>query len=213
MGATVVAPQAERFVILHDVTWETYERLLSENDSTRGKRFTYDNGTLQIRVVSRSHERPNHLLELIVEVVAEEWDLSVDGSGAMTIKRADLLKGFEPDSCFYIRNADAVRDKAELDFTVDPPPDLLIEVDITSDSLDKFPIFAAIGVPEVWRYAENALTIHVLRGGHYVEAPGSDMLPPLTGELLTSFVHAGLRERRPKWLGRLRKWARSAARP
>ena len=130
----------------------------------------------------------------------------------MTVLCADRRKGFEPDSCFYIRNAAAVRGKVELDFTVDPPPDLVIEVDITRESLNKYPILAAVGVPEVWRYDESRVAIHVLREGGYVEAPVSDMLAPLSSEIVTSFLAAGLEEDRPQWVRRLREWARAATR-
>lgn len=210
MAAAATVPGVERSVILDDVSWETYERLLAENESTRSKRFTYDNGTLQIMVISRRHERPNHLLELIVEIVAEAWDLSIDGSGAMTIKRADLLKGFEPDSCFYIRNVEAVEGKIELDFTVDPPPDLVIEVDITHDSVNKFPLVAALGVPEVWRYDGSRVSIHLLRNARYELADRSEMLSPLSASVLTAFVAAGLTEKRPLWIRRVREWAQAA---
>ncbi len=212
MPAAATSPRAEQLVLLEDVSWDTYERLLAENDPGRGKRFTYDKGTLQIMVLSRRHERPNRLLASIVEEVTNEWGLNIDPNGSMTIKRPDLYRGFEPDSCFYIRNAAAVHGKVELDFTVDPPPDLVIEVDITRDSLNKFPIFAAVGVPEVWRYDGSRVAVHVLREGGYVEAQVSDMLAPLSGEAITSFLAAGLDEDRPQWIKRLREWARSATR-
>ena len=211
MPAAATLPRAEQLVLLNDVSWDTYERLLAENDPGRGKRFTYDEGTLQIMVLSYRHERPNRLLASIVEMVAEEWGLRLVLAGSMTVKRPDLHKGFEPDSCYYLRNAAAVRGKVDLDFSIDPPPDLVIEVDITRDSLNKFPIFAAVGVPEVWRYDESRVAIHVLREGGYVEAQVSDMLAPLSGEVITSFLAAGLDEDRPQWIRRLREWARAAA--
>ena len=97
--------------------------------------------------MSFRHERLNPLLHAIVEEVTTEWGISAVSSGSVTIKRPDLQKGFEPDSCFYIRHAEAVRHKVELDFRVDPAPDLVIEVDnITRDSMNMFPIFAAVGV-------------------------------------------------------------------
>jgi Uma2 family endonuclease len=210
--AVATLPQAEQLVVLDHVSWETYERLLAENDPGRGKRFAYDNGRLQIMVLSYRHEHPNRLLASIVEILADEWELNVSSSGSVTVKRSDLFKGFEPDSSFYIRNARAVRGKEELNFAIDPPPDLVIEIDITRDSLNKFPIFAAVGVPEVWRYHQSRVAIHLLREGAYVEAPVSEMLPPVTGDLLTTFLQAGLDEERPQWVRRLREWAHSARR-
>ena len=212
MATVATLPKAEHLVILEDVSWETYERLLAENNPGRGKRFTYDNGTLQIMVLSYRHENPNRRLASIVEIVAEEWEMDVDQCGSTTIKRPDLYKGFEPDSSFYIRNPSAVQGKEDLDFSVDPPPDLVIEVDITSDSMNKFPIFAAVGVQEVWRYSDRRVTIHLLRGDRYVEASMSEAMAPLTGELLTAFLAAGLEQKRPQWIRGLREWARSATR-
>ncbi len=211
MAAVATLPKAEQLVILEDVSWETYERLLAENNPGRGKRFTYDNGTLQIMVLSFRHENPNRQLAAIVELVAMEWELDIVLGGSVTIKRPDLYKGFEPDSSFYVRNGAAVRGK-DLDFTVDPPPDLAIEIDISSDSMNKFPIFAAVGVQEVWRYRDGRVTIHLLRAGRYVEAAMSEAMAPLTGDLLTAFLAAGLEQKRPQWIRGLREWARSATR-
>ena len=206
---------AGQLVVLEGVGWDTYDQLLAEIDHSPGMRFSYDDyddGTLQIRVGSFLHERANRLLASIVEMVTMEWELDIALSGSITIKRPDLHKGFEPDSSFYIRNAAAVRGKYEFDFTVDPPPDLVIEVDINSDSMNKFPIFAAVGVREVWRYHDGVVSIHVARQGGYIEAAKSEMLPPLTGELLTSFLKAGLEQDRPLWIRGIREWARSATR-
>ena len=141
-------------MILEGVTWDTYERLITEHGERCGTRFTYDEGVLQIIVVSSRHERPNRTLATLVEVLAEEW-VDIARLGSMTCKRKDLQKGFEPDSCFYIQHADAVSGKEEIDLKVDPPPDLTIEVDITRDSLSRFPIFAAVGTPEVGALTEQ----------------------------------------------------------
>jgi Uma2 family endonuclease len=210
MAAVATLPKAEHLVVLEDVSWETYERLLAENNPGRGKRFTYDTGTLQIMVLSFRHESPNRQLAAIVELVAMEWELDIKLTGSVTVKRPDLYKGFEPDSSFYIRNAGAIRGKAELDFAIDPAPDLVIEVDITTDSMNKFPIFAAVGVPEVWRFDGDRVAIHLARGSGYVEAAISEMLAPLSSELLTSFLRTSFEEDRPQWIRQLRKWAREA---
>src|SRR5258708_1960551 len=105
---TTVVSSPERLVILDNVSWETYERLITEHGERCGTRFTYDEGVLQIMVVSSTHERPNRRLATLVEVLAEEWAFDIEQRGSMTFKRKDLLKGFEPDSCFYIQHADAV---------------------------------------------------------------------------------------------------------
>jgi Uma2 family endonuclease len=128
-------------------------------------------------VVSSRHERPNHLIAQLVEVVAEELDLDLENLGSTTFKREDLQRGFEPDTCFYVQNEERIRGKEEIDLNVDPPPDLVIEVDITSPSLDRFPIYAHFGVPEVWRYDGERVEVYELGNAQYVEVANSLALP------------------------------------
>jgi Uma2 family endonuclease len=124
------------------------------------------------------------------------------------LKRPDLFKGFEPDSCFYIQHAEAIRNNEEIDLTVDPPPDLVIEIDITSPSLDKFPLYAAVGVPEVWRYDGRHVAIYRLAGERYVEVPHSVVLPLLTTERATRFLEERKQVSSTAWLRAVRVWAR-----
>ena len=205
---TAVLHLPEQKVILKGVSWETYERLLAEHEEESGTRFAYDSGTLEILVPSARHEKPNRILASLVEVLAEEMGLNIECLGSTTLKRPDLLKGFEPDSCFYIQHADAIRDKDEIDLTVDPPPDLVIEIDITSPSLDKFPLYAAVGVPEVWRYDGTHVTMYHLTGERYVGLPRSAVLPLLTNEHATRFLEERKQEPSMGWLRAVRAWAR-----
>jgi len=198
----------EHKVILKGVSWETYERLLAEHNDVNGTRFSYDEGLLEIMVLSARHEQPNRILADLVAVLAEEFGLDVCPLGSTTFKRFELLKGFEPDSAFYIARAATYWDK-ELDPAVDPPPDLVIEVDVTSLSLDRFPIFAAFGVPEVWRYDGSRLAIFRLEAGRYVEAKSSAVLPPLTAAVATKFLADSRRMKSTEWLRRVRHWARA----
>jgi Uma2 family endonuclease len=206
MAAVLHLP--EQKVILKGVSWETYERLRAEHEEESGTRFAYDGGTLEILVPSARHEKPNRILASLVEVLAEETGLNIECLGSTTLKRPDLLKGFEPDSCFYIQHADAIRDRDEIDLTVDPPPDLVIEVDITSPSLDKFPLYAAIGVPEVWRYDGTRVTMYHLTDERYVAVPHSVVLPLLTNEHATRFLKERKQEPSSVWLRAVRAWAR-----
>lgn len=205
--ATIISPPEQR-VILHNISWETYERLLVEHEETSGTRFTYDEGTLQIMVLSAEHERANRTLALFVEVLAEEAGIDVDNVGSNTFKRESLRKGFEPDTAFYIASAPQVEGKRRIDLTIDPPPDLVIEIDITHGSLNKLPIFAAVGVPEVWRYDGAQVTIFKLVSGNCVTAEESAALPKVTGEILTRFMRASETEKRTAWLRQVRAWAR-----
>lgn len=207
MASAISSP--EQLVILDRVTWDTYERLINEHGERCGTRFTYDEGVLQIMVVSSRHERPNRTLATLVEVVAEEWGVDIARLGSMTFKRKDLQKGFEPDSCFYIQHADAIHGKQQIDIVVDPPPDLSIEVDITRESLNRFPIFAAVGIPEVWRFDGNRVAIFRLESGGYVEAANSLAFPAVTAEILTLFLNESQKLKSTAWLRKVREWARS----
>ena len=139
--------------------------------------------------VSRfKHETLNRAVTTIVEVLAEEMNIDIVNAGSTTFKREDLARGFEPDTAFYIRNAERVGGKDELDLRVDPPPDLVVEIDLTSPSLDKMRIYAAVGVPEIWRYDGGALKIFVPKAKAYCEQEKSLALPKLTNETLLRFI-------------------------
>ncbi len=205
--ATVVSPP-ERLVTLYGISWETYERIIAEHGEKGGTRFTFDNGALEIRVRSSRHEKPNRALAALVEVLAEEFDIDLRRLGSTTFKREDLQKGFEPDSCFYIQNSEAIRGKDEIDLASDPPPDLIIEIDITSESLDRFPLFAAVGVMEVWRFDRASVAFFRLEEGEYVKTLNSVSFPPLTDEIATRFLTESLTMKSTAWLRRVRQWAR-----
>jgi Uma2 family endonuclease len=160
-------------------------------------------------VVSGRHERPNRLISLLVELVAEEMALDLVNLGSTTFRREALQRGFEPDSCFYVQNEERVRGKVEIDSEVDPPPDLVIEVDITSPSLDRFPIYAHFGVPEVWRYDGERIVVYELRNAEHIEVANSLALPWFTSDILTRVVEQGLTMRRTSWARKVREWARS----
>lgn len=197
--------QAQQKVILHGVTWDTYERLLAEHQDSSSTRFAYDRGTLEIMILSLRHERLKHLLATLVEIVAEEMQIDIEGAGSTTFRREDLERGFEPDACFYIINAERIRQKDEIDLTIDPPPELVIEIDISSPSLSKFPIFAALGVAEVWRYDGAQVGIFCLATGEYVAASESAALPGVTGAILNRLLEASRTTKRTEWMRLVRK--------
>ena len=194
--------------MLSDVSWETYECLLNDYLERPGIRFTYDDGRLEILERFFRHEESNRTLELLIWVLAEEIELDIEPVGSTTFKREDLRKGFEPDSCFYTRNIAAVKGKSDLDLMIDPPPDIVIEVDITTESLNKLPILAGLGVPEVWYYKDEKVTIYKLEGGAYLEAEHSPTFPILTSEMATQFLEESAEMKSTDWLRRVREWAR-----
>ena len=192
--ATVMSPASteEQRVILSDVSWRTYESLLLDRDDRPVPRFTYHRGTLALLVIlSTKHERAKGLLTILVDTIADVRGIEVLNAGSMTFKRADLASGFEPDVTFYIQNAQQVWDREQIDPTIDPPPDLVIEIDVSPDSLDKLPVYAGFGMPEVWRVREGVVIVYVLRpdGSAEYDADGpSRVLPPLDGATLTRFL-------------------------
>ena len=209
---TVESP-AEHRVILHNTSWETYQRLLKERGERRVPRFAYDRGELEIMSPSTEHESIAYSLGLLVAVFAEEAGVDLYGAGSTTFDREDLERGFEPDACFYVRNAELVRGKPRIDLAVDPPPDLVIEVDITSPSLDKFAIYARVGVSEIWRHDGERLAIFELSGEEYTRIAESKVLPPLTGETLSRFIEESSSLDIVTWMRGVREWVRENAGP
>jgi Uma2 family endonuclease len=208
---TVVSPPADQLIVLHDISWETYERLLDDRIDSSGPRGTYDRGELEILGPSSEHEIVNRTLALLVELVAAELAIEVINVGSMTFKRQDLQQGFEPDSSFYIQNEERVRDRTQIDLIVDPPPDLVVEIEITRSAIAKLPLYAAIGVPEIWRWDGERVTILRLAGSEYDEAPASTALPSLTSEVLNRFMAESRTLRRTVWIRQLREWTRSTS--
>jgi Uma2 family endonuclease len=204
---TPLSEPSQRF-ILHGVSWATYQRLLDDFKESHAAHFAFDRGVLEIMVLSTKHERPNRTLALLVEVLAEELNMDIQRLGSTTFAREDLAKGFEPDSCFYIQNEARIRGKEEVDLAVDPPPDLVIEIDITSPSLNKFPIYAQIGVPEVWRYDGRRVQMFALANRQYATIEQSAVFPLLSSAIATAFLEQSTKLPSTTWLRQVRQWTR-----
>lgn len=210
--ATVVSPPTtarDAAVVLRHVSWRTYESLLADYLDSSAPRFTYDRGVLEIVSPSFEHEQANRTLALLVQTVASELSRDVLGAGSTTFKREDLQRGFEPDSCFYVQHASRLRGQRRIDLTIDPPPDLVIEIDVSRSSLDKLSLYARMGVPEVWRFDGERIVIHLLEAGLYRETEHSSVLPPLTSQVLLRFLVEGRSLSLPEWLRSLSEWVRA----
>lgn len=175
-------------LILNDIGWQEYEELLDALGEAKGLRISYDQGTLQIMTLSTRHEKYARLIDNLVSLFSITMRIKVLCYGSATMKKQDKLRGAEPDSCFYVQNADLVGRKSEIDFSIDPPPDIVVEVDLGHDSLSKFPVYAALGVPEIWRYDGEIITIYHLVGERYFTAASSQALPALSCDTLTEFL-------------------------
>ncbi|MDN5870480.1 MAG: Uma2 family endonuclease [Nitrococcus sp.] len=202
--------QIARQVILRGISWQTYERLLSEHGENTGTRFVYHRGMLEIMIVSLKHEKLKDILVDLFTILADAREVDYMKAGSTTFKREDLTTGFEPDACFYITHAAYMRHKDQVNLNVDPPPDLVIEIDITHESLSRFPLFAAVGVPEIWRYDGSKASVHVLDkdSDAYHGLAQSAALPGVTGDVLTRLTEAALTEKRHEWLKRVHAWMR-----
>jgi Uma2 family endonuclease len=166
-------------LLLTGVSWEDYEQLLDwRDDYRRAVRLTYDSGRLEIMVLTNLHERLRKILALLIEVWIAETGGDYVPSGQLTHKRRDLERGFEPDECYYIQNWPKVSGLREIDFMVDPPPDLSIEVEVSRSVLSRLPIIAAFKIPEVWRYDGERVTVLLLDlDGTYRESATSAAIP------------------------------------
>ena len=207
MSVVTNRPSTDR-VILRNVSWETYERLLKDFESSSSPRLAFDQGVLEIMSPHLEHERANQTLATIVEIVLDELGLDFENAGSTTFKRETVKRGFEPDSCFYIQNVERIRNKKKIDMAIGPPPDLLIEVDLTHDSLNKFPLYAALGVQEVWRY-EDTLEIWLLNRDRYVRHHSSVAVPILNDKLVSDLLESKQSMKRPAWLCQTRKRIRA----
>jgi len=186
MTATLI--QSPDRVILRNISWQTYQSLITDFESEPAIRLTYDLGTLEIRMPLDPHETYKKLLGRLIEAATEELDLEIRSLGSRTCDREDLKRGLEPDQCYYIQSEALVRDVEQIDLTHFPPPDLAVEVDITSSSLDRFSIYTDLEVPEIWRYDGRSLTIYQLHDGKYLIRDQSIALPLLQASDITRFL-------------------------
>ena len=178
-------------VLLHDVPWEMYARLVKSFEGKRNVRLTYDRGSLEIMAPSFEHDDDGDFLADLAKILIEEFGLPIRRGGSVTLRRKRLRKGIEPDRCFWIANASKLEGVRQLDLRIHPPPDLAIEVDVTNPSLDRFGIYAKLGVPELWRLDGDELTFHLLDGKKYVVTPTSRTFSGITPNDLMVFVQQG----------------------
>jgi Uma2 family endonuclease len=187
-------------VILHDVSWETYQKLVQDQMGKREIRLSYDDGDLQIMVESIKHAKLAAALGEIVSAIGDILELDFIGAGSTTFRKEKGRKGFEPDDSYYFENAPLMRRKNEIDLAVDPPPELIVEVDVTSPSLPRFPIFAEVGVAEVWRYDGTEVKFYRLqKNRQYAEVEKSECLPNIRSETVTELLEAGFEMSRLEW--------------
>jgi Uma2 family endonuclease len=190
---------------LQDINWNEFEAILEELGDKRASRIAYSDRVLEIRMPLPEHEVDKESIGDMVKILLEELDINNECFGSTTFKRQDMMKGIEPDQCFYIRNYAVMIGKRRLDLTIDPPPDLAIEVDVTSKTgLDAY---QGLGVAELWRVEEGKLRISVLEGGQYIDAEASPHFPNLPlRETISEFLERSQTEGRSQTLKAFRRW-------
>ncbi|MGL4379039.1 MAG: Uma2 family endonuclease [Microcoleaceae cyanobacterium] len=174
-------------VILKGVSWSTYKALMAEVGDDRAWRIAYNQGVLEIRMPLEEHEEPKRLIESFIEAIVDELEIELRSLGSLTLEREELSRGVEPDSCFYIQNESVVRGK-NINLPEVPPPDLVVESDYTSSSLDKFSLYASLGVPELWRYTRQMLQVYRLVEGNYEISEQSLAFPFLPIAEIPGFI-------------------------
>lgn len=200
---------AEQRTVLQNISWETFETLLRETGKDRGSRFAYDCGTLEIMTPLFEHESYKSNFGNFIIALAEELNIEIKSAGSTTLKRKIASRGIEPDNCYYIQNELAVRGRQKLDLETAPPPDLAIEIDITSSSVNKFRIYSALGIPELWRYNGRDLKFYQLAEGQYVECEFSIAFPLVSVNEISGFIEQSKTSGEIALLKSFRVWARN----
>ncbi len=175
--------------IFHNVSWQEYEQLLDELIDRSGVRLSYDKGTLEIMTISTEHDFYVDLLQDLVRLLSLRLKFRFRSFGHATMKKSEAQRGKEPDGCFFIKSCDLIGRRKRLDFESDPPPDIAVEIDLSTKSIPKLPIYHALRVSEVWIYDGTKLTIHRWSDKGYVGVERSEELPILASQLLTDFLN------------------------
>jgi Uma2 family endonuclease len=178
----IIVPPGQR-LLLTNINWSMFENLLEELGESRATRLSYNDGMVEIMAPLAVHEDDKSIIGNFVEIILEEFDIEFRALGSTTFKNQNMAKAVEPDECFYIEHEATIRGKARIDLTIDPPPDLAIEIDITSRTL--FDNYEKLGVPELWQYDGQTLQIHLWQNGQYIASKNSAIFPniPIIDEI------------------------------
>ncbi|EKU98806.1 hypothetical protein Lepto7375DRAFT_8129 [Leptolyngbya sp. PCC 7375] len=199
-------PEGQR-LLLHDVNWTEFEAILEELGEHRSTRIAYNNGLLEIMAPLPEHEADKEIIGDLLKALLEELDIEFLTLGSTTFKNSVMLKGIEPDQCFYIQNEAVVRGKKRLDLTIDPPPDLALEIDITARTHPE--TYAALGVPELWRRVDQTIRIYQLQAEKYIEVAESPTFPGWSLHTeIPSYIKQSRSDGRNQTMRAFRQWVR-----
>ena len=206
--AAIAHLPAGAVLCVDDVSWEEYENLLADLGESYAVRIFYDRGRMEIMAPASDHERPKSAINRLINALGDELDIDVESLGSTTFKAEIKARGVEPDDCFYVQNAALIIGREDLDLMQDPPPDIVVEIDRTSTSLNKFEIYAALGVPEIWRVTGRQVQFYLLANDTYEESPLSSAFPVLTALTLSDFLERALKYGGRKATRAFRAWMR-----
>ncbi len=213
MSASVVARRSrtepDGRVVLRHVSWETYERFLSDNKERWVPRLTYDRGMLELMTPSMRQEIDTAAISFFVEFVTAVMDFPIRSVGSTTFRREDLRRGFEANASFYTWHEESIRGQREANLKRDPPPDLELEMEASRSGIDGLKLFAGLGVPEVWRWNGRRISNFVLEQGGFRRSSLSCQIPALTSAVLTRFLNALRTTKCPAWSRMVSGWARA----
>ncbi len=202
----IIVPPGQQLLV-KDVSWQMYENILEELGEKRAARINYSQQILEIMTPLPGHEISKVIIGDLVKALCEELEVEFWSLGSTTFKSKDMAVGVEPDDCFYIQNESAIRGKNRIDISIDPPPDLAIEIDITSRS--RLNNYEVLGVTELWRYDGQSLEIDVLESGKYVKSNISQNFPsfPLV-DVIPQYVEQSKIKGRNATIKAFRNWVR-----
>jgi Uma2 family endonuclease len=201
------APLRDR-VLLYNLSWRQFENILGELGECRGTRVAYDNGTLEIMTPLPEHEYYKENISTAIQDIAEVLNRDYESLGSTTWRKQTKMAGVEPDNCFYFQNEPKIRGKLDYDLNQDPPPDLVLEIDITSKSLDRFPIYVRLEVPEIWSYDDGELKIYLLGEDEiYRESESSLVFPNLPVQEIPTIINQHRNSGRRTIRQKIREWA------
>ncbi|MBA3601525.1 MAG: Uma2 family endonuclease [Acidobacteria bacterium] len=194
-----------RTILLNNISWNEYEMFLKDFEERAGWRLAYDGGKLEIMPPTPEHEEYSFSFHDFVRAYCENFDINLEGRRSATFRRKFLEKGVEPDECYYVQSAEKIAGK-QLPTKNFPVPDVAVEIDVTTESLDKFPIYAALQVPEIWIYDGATVSFFELEAENYHPISDSRALPLLSAEKLTEFLKMSRREGQTSSLKSFRAW-------
>jgi len=195
--------ERDQSVMLHNISWSSYEQITDALQDETPAHFTYDDGRLEIMVLSLKHESLKKLLAMLFERLADNLKVEIFAAGSTTFRRKDLARGFEPDESYYAEHAEMMRSRDTVDLNFDPPPDVTIEVDVHHSSIDRLSIFASMGIKEVWRYDGGVVEILILLDGSYALSTQSRVLPGVEAAVVTELLEIGQSSKRTDFLQRI----------